>query len=142
MIEVHKELEVVIDPRCKLMINSHLLNMMDNLPSVATHPISASATAITAAAAAPVPISFSQPRHISLSSWMLETGKGVLALPEMSLLGKKVAVIYRARHDGNSPSKHDQYVNGKVTSVNSYTEEDFPILEAAWGAYQKEKKVK
>jgi len=44
--------------------------------------------------------------------------------------GKRAAKMYRARH-GAPPPKHDQTVRGLVVPVNSHTERDRGILEAA-----------
>jgi len=44
--------------------------------------------------------------------------------------GKRAAKMYRVQH-GGPPPKHDQMVRGLVVSVNSYTERDHSLLEAA-----------
>ena len=44
--------------------------------------------------------------------------------------GKRAAKMYRAQHGAPLP-KHDQTVRGLVVPVNSYTERDRGVLEAA-----------
>jgi hypothetical protein len=41
------------------------------------------------------------------------------------------------RHHGNPPPKHDQLCDGRVTLVNSYTEQHRPLVEQALHAYFK-----
>jgi hypothetical protein len=94
-------------------------------------PASDSSAAAAIVTDSPAPV-FSRARDISLSSWALETGKGHLGKPQLRKLGIRAAVLYRARHGGAEPLKHDQYVDGAMRSVNSYTEDDKELLEEAY----------
>jgi hypothetical protein len=49
---------------------------------------------------------------------------------QLQKIGKLVAAAYRERY-GQNPSKHDQLVRGAVIPVNSYTERDKGLLQAA-----------
>jgi hypothetical protein len=46
----------------------------------------------------------------------------------LSSIGTELSKRYVAKH-GKLPSKHDQFCDGRVTRVNSYTEEDRPLVE-------------
>lgn len=83
-------------------------------------------------AAAPAGPIYTRARDITISSWALETGKGHLNKELLRKLGIRAAVLYRARHGGAEPLKHDQYVDGAMRSVNSYTEDDKELLEEAY----------
>jgi hypothetical protein len=74
-------------------------------------------------------------RPISLSSWLHETRRKRMGTQELLVFGTKVAAMYRLRHNGKSPSKHDQLVNGRVTQVNSYITDDIPLLEQVYRAH-------
>ena len=47
---------------------------------------------------------------------------------ELISLGSEVSKLYVAKH-GKLPSKHDQLCQDKVLRINSYTEEDRPLVE-------------
>jgi hypothetical protein len=49
-------------------------------------------------------------------------------------IGKIAAAAYREKY-GQEPSKHEQYVDGAVRLVNSYTERDRGMLEAVVRSY-------
>jgi hypothetical protein len=51
-------------------------------------------------------------------------------------IGMDVRKRYIKLHD-KPPSKHDQLCDGRVTLVNSYTEQDRPLVEEALHAYFK-----
>ena len=74
----------------------------------------------------------SSSRPLTLSAWAIETGKGKLSPGMASKLGARVAVLYRARHDNRDPPKHQQYVDGAMRLVNSYTYDDEDIVEQAF----------
>jgi hypothetical protein len=51
---------------------------------------------------------------------------------------KRIGLDLRTRYfklHGKAPSKHDQLCDGRVTLVNSYTEQDRPLVEQALRAY-------
>ena len=51
---------------------------------------------------------------------------------------KRIGVDLKKRYfklHGKAPSKHDQLCDGRVTLVNSYTEQDRPLVEQALHAY-------
>ena len=53
---------------------------------------------------------------------------------------KRIGLDLRKRYinkHGNAPAKHDQLCDGRVTQVNSYTEQDRPLVEEALHAYFK-----
>ena len=49
----------------------------------------------------------------------------------LSKVGKILASKYRTKYNKN-PGQHKQYVDGAVRNVNSYTEQDYYIIEAAF----------
>jgi hypothetical protein len=55
---------------------------------------------------------------------------------QLAMVGVPIAHRYRLMH-GVPPSKHSQFVEGKVNQVNSYTEEFRPVIQEelvkAWG---------
>jgi hypothetical protein len=53
---------------------------------------------------------------------------------DVQRIGRDLGKRYRQKH-GQPPSKHDQLCDGRVTSVNSYTEKDRPLVVEAVQAY-------
>ena len=51
-------------------------------------------------------------------------------------IGKMVAAAYREKY-GQEPGKHEQFVDGAARLVNSYTERDKGMVEAAILNYKK-----
>ena len=49
---------------------------------------------------------------------------------QLAKIGRRVAQKYREKY-GEEPSKHDQYVDGGVRKVNSYTKRDKPLVVEA-----------
>jgi hypothetical protein len=49
-------------------------------------------------------------------------------------LGKLVAAAYRGQY-GQEPSKHEQFVDGAVRLINSYTEKDKGMVEGVIKSY-------
>jgi hypothetical protein len=45
--------------------------------------------------------------------------------------GKAVAAAYRLAHDGATPAKHKQFVDGATRSVNTYFSKDRALIERA-----------
>ena len=73
-------------------------------------------------------------RDISISSWLHENGKKPMKTIDVQRFGTQLSKLYRARHS-DAPTKHDQYVDGRVTSVNTYTADDadlFAQVEASF----------
>jgi hypothetical protein len=50
-------------------------------------------------------------------------------------LGKAVAAAYRNAHAGQDPPRHEQYVDGRVVRVNSYTTADLSVIDPAIHAF-------
>jgi hypothetical protein len=73
------------------------------------------------------------------TAWLLSTGKGRLSPADEVKFGAMVSSLYRTRK-GALPAKHSLIVDGRVTSMNTYTIDDIPILEAAWEGFQGAKK--
>ena len=70
---------------------------------------------------------------ISISSVAKEMGYNA-SPDDVQGIGRDLGKRYRQKH-GQHPSKHDQLCNGRVTSVNSYTEKDRPLVAEAVQAY-------
>ena len=51
-----------------------------------------------------------------------------LSIPELKALGSEVSKLYVAKH-GKRPGKHEQLCQDGVKMVNTYTEEDRPLVE-------------
>jgi hypothetical protein len=108
-----------MDERARLMLKDGFLNMA----MAAQQPTSSASQALIENGGGWV----SPNKPISLSSVAVELG---FKIPdgEFMAIGKKVSRRYFQLH-GKTPSKHDQLIKGKVTSVNSYTESDRAIVE-------------
>ena len=77
----------------------------------------------------------SQNKPISISSVAKELGYKA-STNDSKRIGSDLSKRYFKLH-GKPPSKHDQLIDGRVTSVNSYTEQDRPLVEQALHAYFK-----
>jgi hypothetical protein len=75
----------------------------------------------------------SQNKPISISSVAKELGYKA-STNDSKRIGSDLSKRYFKLH-GKPPSKHDQLIDGRVTSVNSYTEQDRPLMEEALRAY-------
>ena len=75
----------------------------------------------------------SQNKPISISSVAKELGYKA-STNDSKRIGSDLSKRYFKLH-GKPPSKHDQLIDGRVTSVNSYTEQDRPLVEQALRAY-------
>ena len=75
----------------------------------------------------------SQNKPISISSVAKELGYNV-STNDSKRIGVDLKKRYFKLH-GKAPSKHDQLCDGRVTLVNSYTEQDRPLVEQALHAY-------
>lgn len=108
--------DTVMDERARLIFKDLYLNM-----ALLQTP---KQQAITdgASPANPSPV-----KPISLS---LVAGDLGMRLPTnvLSSIGTELSKRYVAKH-GKAPSKHEQLCDGRVTRVNSYTEEDRPLIE-------------
>jgi hypothetical protein len=107
-----------MDERARLMLKDGFLNM----PMAAQQPTNSGSQPLIENGSGVSPN-----KPISLSSVAVELG---FKIPdgEFIAIGKKVSQRYFKLH-GKTPSKHDQLIKGKVTSVNSYTESDRAIVE-------------
>ena len=70
---------------------------------------------------------------ISISSVAKELGYNANK-EDCQCIGRDLGKRYRQMH-GQPPPKHDQLCDGRVTSVNSYTEKDRPLVVEAVQAY-------
>lgn len=70
---------------------------------------------------------------ISISSVAKEMGYNA-SKEDVQCIGRVLGKRYRQMH-GQPPPKHDQLCDGRVTSVNSYTEKDRPLVAEAVQAY-------
>lgn len=66
-------------------------------------------------------------RPVSLSMVAVEIGMKILP-NELISIGMELKKRYVEKHD-KEPSKHDQLCGGRMTKVNSYTEDDRPLIE-------------
>ena len=72
---------------------------------------------------------------ISISSVAVALGYKATS-DDCKRIGMALAKLYRNQH-GKPPPKHDQLCDGRVTSVNSYTEQDRPLMVEALHSYFK-----
>ena len=100
-------MDTVMDERARLMLKDNFLNMA------------------TLNGQALLANEDSKPISLSLVAENLEMR---LPASELISIGQEVKKRYVERH-GRPPTKHDQLCGGRVTSVNSYTEADRPLLE-------------
>jgi hypothetical protein len=99
--------DTVMDERARLMLKDNFLNMAAlNEKALLVNEDS---------------------KPISLSQVAEKLGMRLPA-SELISIGQEVKKRYVERH-GRPPTKHDQMCGGRVTSVNSYTEADRPLLE-------------
>lgn len=61
---------------------------------------------------------------------------------ESTTIGKRVAKAYREGHNDAAPPKHRQWVDGAERLVNSYTEEDRPLIETVMREWIRENRHK
>ena len=54
---------------------------------------------------------------------------------DIQKIGKRVIAAYRNKYNDEVPSKHEQFVDGAVRSVNSYTERDRAMIEGIISNY-------
>jgi hypothetical protein len=108
--------DTVMDERARLIFKDLYLNM-----ALLQTP---KQQAITDGAAPAKP---SQVKPISLSLVAGDLGMW-LSTRDLISLGVELKKRYVAKH-GKAPSKHEQLCDGRVTRVNSYTEEDRPLVE-------------
>jgi hypothetical protein len=117
-----------LDERTRLMMQDAMQNLILN--SMQVVPFTggqAEATANTSAA--------SPNKPISISSVAKELGYK-LTTNDGKRIGMDLRKRYIQQHD-KPPPKHDQLCDGRVTQVNSYTEQDRPLVEQALHAYFK-----
>lgn len=72
---------------------------------------------------------------ISISSVAVALGYKATS-DDCKRIGMALAKLYRNQH-GKPPPKHDQLCDGRVTSVNSYSEQDRPLMVEALHSYFK-----
>jgi hypothetical protein len=103
-----------LDERTRLMVQDAMQNSILNNMAVTTNQVSENAP-------------------ISISSVAKELGFNANK-EDVQRIGRDLGKRYRQKH-GQPPSKHDQLCGGRVTSVNSYTEKDRPLVAEAVQAY-------
>lgn len=105
----------MIDDRARLMFKDNILN-------IATQPSpTGSQLAIENGEVNRKPLTISD----------LATGLGLkFGRGDTQKIGRMVAASYREKY-GQEPGKHEQFVDGAVRLVNSYTERDKAMVEAA-----------
>jgi hypothetical protein len=131
IINAYAEIERIRDPsnptnadeRTRLMMQDAMQNSILNSMQVVQF------TGGQAATKAEV----SQNKPISISSVAKELGYKA-STNDSKRIGSDLSKRYFKLH-GKPPSKHDQLIDGRVTSVNSYTEQDRPLVEQALRAY-------
>lgn len=75
-----------------------------------------------------------KPVHLSI----IATELGIKVTDgDIKSIGKKLSKRYFLKH-GKAPSKHDQFVNGMVMKVNSYTESDRALIEEVLREHQRD----
>jgi hypothetical protein len=137
IIAARKELETVnnpapgtdkLDERTRLMMKDFLQNSILN--SMQVVPFTGGQAEATANRSAASPN-----KPISISSVAKELGYK-LTTNDGKRIGMDLRKRYIQQHD-KPPPKHDQLCDGRVTQVNSYTEQDRPMVEQALHAYFK-----
>jgi hypothetical protein len=78
-------------------------------------------------------------RDVSISSWLHENGKKPLKPNDIKRFGMQLSTMYRNRH-GEAPTKHDQFVDGRCTSVNTYTEDDADLIAQVEASFIRQNK--
>ena len=87
--------------------------------------------AVNAGGAHAVAVAVPPPALASISISQVATEMRVrLTHGQAVAVGKLVSKSYQSTY-GSAPSKHSQFVDGAVRSVNSYTEEHRGLIEAA-----------
>lgn len=110
-----------LDERTRLMFQDAYMNMLINSQSsAATHQ----ATLTNGPSNTP----------ISISSVAAELGYKPTT-NDAKRIGVDIKKRYLKLHNNQPPPKHDQLCEGRVTQVNSYTEQDKPLLIEALRAY-------
>ena len=130
VIEASSEIERIRDPtrsnldeRTRLMVQDAMQNSILNSMQVVPFTGGQAATKDEV----------SQNKPISISSVAKELGYNV-STNDSKRIGVDLKKRYFKLH-GKAPSKHDQLCDGRVTLVNSYTEQDRPLVEQALRAY-------
>jgi len=94
-------------------------------PAAPAAPVASAPGAASVALAAPQAVRAA----ISISQVAMEMGQR-LTHGQALAIGKLVSKSYQSAY-GQAPSKHNQFVDGAVRSVNSYTEEHRGLIAAA-----------
>jgi hypothetical protein len=116
----------VIDDRARLMFKDNFLN----LASVTITPASpqpAIGNGVEPLARRPFSRNFSVSDAATALNMTFNRG-------DTQKLGKLVAAAYRGQY-GQEPSKHEQFVDGAVRLINSYTEKDKGMVEGVIKSY-------
>jgi len=114
MARIH--MNTVLDSRTRLNLEDMVKNNMFNKPMPSQAAIENGP---------------SQSQSISISEIAKDLGVGKLSHGQLVSVGASVARAFESKHDGEKPSKHRQWVDGKEVMVNSYTESDRDIVEEA-----------
>lgn len=82
-----------------------------------------------------LPVPGSDPIHfVTIPERCVELGYPRPRRGQDSEIGKVVAHHYRRKH-GHSPPKHDQFVDGRIVKVCTYTTADLDVVDAGIRAY-------
>ena len=110
-----------LDERARLMFKDTLLNLSSqDAPLTITNSSSSSSSSSSS-----MPQQSIKPTSISLVA--TELGYR-LTSQQLIAVGKDVKKRYMARYNGETPSKHEQLCDGRVTKVNSYMEHDRDLI--------------
>ena len=119
----------VMDDRMRLMFKDSVANLYFATVRARQQPSAAAADA-NGAAAAPADLN----QHITISTLAATMGHS-FSSGDLQKIGKLAAMAYRQAHNGEEPSKHEQWVGGASIRVNSYTERDRALLERVISSY-------
>ena len=108
-----------IDDRARLMFKDNLLNI--------TSQSAFAASASSQLAIGNGSVSNASPKPLTISTVATEMGYR-LSTKKSQEIGKRMAAWYRVEY-GEEPATHEQYVDGAVRPVKSYTERDRDTLE-------------
>lgn len=124
----------IMDDRAKLMLKDCVLNVaMSQQGGLQVGGGSASQLAITtgpSSSSVAAPASQEEAKPLTLSTFAVELGIRANN-SQLQKAGIILARLYAQRYNGAKPSKHDQFVDGAVRSVNSYYRKDKDLVEQA-----------
>jgi hypothetical protein len=125
-----------LDERTKLMFKDCILNLSAELcgvsrPAICDGTSGAKSPDGTSGAKSPDGTSGAKSPDAPLTISTVAAAKGLrLSKEQLVAIGVKMSSLYRQKH-GQAPPKHDQFVDGAVRQVCSYSERDRDLLEQA-----------